>query len=52
MRRQDHSDSILRGLRYLECKSEETDMRIGIATDHGGFSLKEDLLGQLRAAGT
>ena len=26
-------------------------MRIGIATDHGGFSLKEDLLGQLRAAG-
>src|SRR5262249_61193337 len=27
------------------------DMRIGIATDHGGFSLKEELLGQLRAAG-
>src|SRR6476646_11529418 len=26
-------------------------MRIGIATDHGGFSLKEELLGQLRAAG-
>src|SRR2546422_11058623 len=26
-------------------------MRIGIATDHGGFSLKEALLGQLRAAG-
>jgi len=25
-------------------------MRIGIATDHGGFSLKEDLLVQLRAA--
>jgi ribose 5-phosphate isomerase B len=24
-------------------------MRIGIATDHGGFSLKEDLLVQLRA---
>jgi len=26
-------------------------MRVGIATDHGGFSLKEDLLKQLRAAG-
>ena len=26
-------------------------MRIGIATDHGGFSLKQDLLGRLRAAG-
>jgi ribose 5-phosphate isomerase B len=26
-------------------------MRIGIATDHGGFSLKEELLAQLRAAG-
>src|SRR5215468_9119497 len=26
-------------------------MRIGIATDHGGFHLKEELLGQLRAAG-
>ena len=26
-------------------------MRIGIATDHGGFSLKEDLVTQLRAAG-
>jgi ribose 5-phosphate isomerase B len=26
-------------------------MRIGIATDHGGFSLKEMLLGRLRAAG-
>lgn len=25
-------------------------MRVGIATDHGGFSLKEDLLTQLRAA--
>ena len=25
-------------------------MRIGIATDHGGFRLKEELLGQLRAA--
>jgi ribose 5-phosphate isomerase B len=26
-------------------------MRIGIATDHAGFSLKEELVGQLRAAG-
>jgi ribose 5-phosphate isomerase B len=26
-------------------------MRVGIATDHGGFKLKEDLLGRLRAAG-
>ena len=26
-------------------------MRIGIATDHGGFSLKEQLLSQLREAG-
>ena len=26
-------------------------MRVGIAADHGGFSLKEDLVAQLRAAG-
>ena len=26
-------------------------MRVGIATDHGGFNLKEDLLGRLKAAG-
>ena len=26
-------------------------MRIGIATDHGGFGLKEELVGQLRKAG-
>ncbi len=26
-------------------------MRVGIATDHGGFGLKEDLVAQLRAAG-
>ena len=26
-------------------------MRLGIATDHGGFGLKEDLMGRLRAAG-
>jgi ribose 5-phosphate isomerase B len=30
---------------------EENSMRVGIATDHGGFSLKEDLVAQLRAAG-
>jgi ribose 5-phosphate isomerase B len=28
-----------------------TPMRLGIATDHGGFELKEKLIGQLRAAG-
>jgi ribose 5-phosphate isomerase B len=28
-----------------------TNMRVGIATDHGGFLLKEELLDQLRAAG-
>jgi ribose 5-phosphate isomerase B len=26
-------------------------MRIGIATDHGGYALKEELLGQMRNAG-
>jgi ribose 5-phosphate isomerase B len=26
-------------------------MRVGICTDHGGFSLKEELVAQLRAAG-
>lgn len=26
-------------------------MRVGIATDHGGFHLKEELLGRLRTAG-
>jgi ribose 5-phosphate isomerase B len=26
-------------------------MHVGIATDHGGFALKEDLVGRLRAAG-
>ena len=26
-------------------------MKIGIATDHGGFALKEELVGQLRSAG-
>jgi ribose 5-phosphate isomerase B len=26
-------------------------MHIGIATDHGGFALKEELMAQLRAAG-
>src|SRR5215813_15577342 len=55
-RRQDHREptkgaNYQEEFHYLECKSEETRMRIGIATDHGGFSLKEELLGQLRAAG-
>jgi ribose 5-phosphate isomerase B len=26
-------------------------MRVGIATDHGGFGLKEEMVGRLRAAG-
>ena len=26
-------------------------MRVGIATDHGGFGLKEELVAHLRAAG-
>ena len=26
-------------------------MRLGIATDHGGFELKEDLIARMRAAG-
>jgi ribose 5-phosphate isomerase B len=26
-------------------------MRVGIATDHGGFGLKEELVARLRAAG-
>jgi ribose 5-phosphate isomerase B len=30
---------------------EGEDMRVGIATDHGGFGLKEELAIQLRAAG-
>jgi ribose 5-phosphate isomerase B len=29
----------------------EGDMRVGIATDHGGFGLKEDVVAHLRAAG-
>lgn len=28
-----------------------TTLRIGIATDHGGFALKDDLVARLRAAG-
>jgi ribose 5-phosphate isomerase B len=27
------------------------DMRVGIATDHGGFNLKEEMLAQLRGGG-
>src|SRR5215207_891256 len=30
---------------------EGANMRVGIATDHGGFSLKEELLTRLRGAG-
>ncbi|HTV41043.1 MAG TPA: 6-phosphogluconolactonase [Candidatus Sulfotelmatobacter sp.] len=32
-------------------KRERNSMRIGIATDHGGFELKEKLVAKLRAAG-
>jgi ribose 5-phosphate isomerase B len=35
----------------IDFRTEEDDMRVGIATDHGGFSLKEDLVARLRAAG-
>jgi ribose 5-phosphate isomerase B len=31
--------------------TERENMRIGIATDHGGFNLKEELVKQLREAG-
>ena len=31
--------------------TERENMRIGIATDHGGFNLKEELIKQLREAG-
>src|ERR1700704_558423 len=30
---------------------KENQMRVGIATDHGGFNLKENLADQLRQAG-
>src|SRR4030095_8489433 len=39
------------GANYAHVRVRRHDMRIGIATDHAGFSLKEELLGQLRAAG-
>jgi len=29
----------------------EISMRVGIATDHGGFALKEELVGRIRASG-
>jgi ribose 5-phosphate isomerase B len=32
-------------------KAKENQMRVGIATDHGGFGLKEELALHLRAAG-
>src|SRR5947208_9952555 len=35
----------------LNARARRHRMRIGIATDHGGFSLKEELLGQLHAVG-
>src|SRR5712675_272887 len=42
------------GPRRANCKpneSEGADMRVGIATDHGGFELKDELVTQLRTAG-
>src|SRR5262245_19833224 len=32
-------------------QKDKENMRIGIATDHGGFGLKVELVAQLRAAG-
>jgi ribose 5-phosphate isomerase B len=40
-----------RDCRCRETNKEETQMRIGIATDHGGFSLKEELVAYLGDAG-
>lgn len=31
--------------------ARDPDMRVGIATDHGGFALKEELAGLIRGAG-
>src|SRR5262249_39857127 len=39
------------GANHSNVRARRHDMRIGMATDHGGFSLKEELLSQLRAAG-
>src|SRR5712692_4453599 len=55
-RRQDHRDPTKvritrKSFIISNARARRHDMRIGIATDHGGFSLKEELLGQLRAAG-
>src|SRR2546428_4556329 len=40
-------------LRFMSshARARRDAMRIGIATDHGGFRLKEELLSQLRATG-
>src|SRR5919201_3689719 len=38
------------GFAHLSHRGEE-NMRIGLATDHGGFSLKQDLLKRLSEAG-
>src|SRR5262249_41981955 len=39
------------GAKYANVRARRHDMRIGIATDHGGFALKEELVKQLRGAG-
>src|SRR6266852_5959751 len=41
----------LSGHLQKKTRARRHDMRIGIATDHGGFSLKEKLVKQLRGAG-
>ena len=39
------------GFERSEQRIIEDRVRVGIATDHGGFSLKEDLVARLRAEG-
>ena len=35
----------------MSTEPEDMNMRVGIATDHGGFGLKEEIVTRLRAAG-
>ena len=35
----------------MSIEREDRNMRVGIATDHGGFGLKEEMLARLSAAG-
>jgi hypothetical protein len=36
---------------WKQLDARRTKMRVGIATDHGGFGLKEELVTQLHAEG-